>query len=371
MDPDLYRSLIVLLTGTLVASATALVGCFLVLRRMALIGDAISHAILPGIVVGFVLSSQRHPLVLLPAAAAAGLLTVWLIELLFRSRRLSEDASTAVVFPALFALGVLLIARIRYVDLDLDCVIFGRIEDVDRRPLVLFGADLGPRAVWLLGVMLLLDLLLVVGLWKELKLSTFDPAYAESLGFHPMRLHYLLMTAVALTAIAAFEAVGAILVVAFLVVPAATAFLLTERLWLMVVLAVAFGIASVGLGFVLASEAVLNSQGAAAMAVAAGLLFFVVWLIAPRHGLLASLLRRRRLRQRFAEDVVLMHLQEAQSREALQELVHNRLGQSAWQADRILDRLMQRGLLVATPTEVRLSEAGRQAAEELRSQAPQ
>ncbi|MCS6976981.1 MAG: metal ABC transporter permease [Gemmatales bacterium] len=295
MDPELYRMSVVLLTGSLTAAATALVGSFLVLRRMSLIGDAISHAILPGVVLGFLLSTERHPLALFPTAAATGVLTVWLIETLFRSRRLSEDASTAVVFPALFALGVLLISRIRYVDLDLDCVIFGRIEDVDRRPLILLGTDLGPRALWMLGSMFVLDLLLVVGLWKELKIGTFDPALAESLGLRPAWIHYLLMTAVSLTAIAAFEAVGAILVVAFLVVPAATAYLLTDRLWLMVALAVGFGIASVFVGYILASEPILNSQGAAAMAVAAGMLFGVVWLVAPRHGLVATLLRRRRL----------------------------------------------------------------------------
>lgn len=367
MDPELYRISMVLLTGSLTAAAAALVGSFLVLRRMALIGDAISHAILPGIVVGFLLSTSRHPLILLPAAAAAGLLTVWLIELIYRSRRLSEDASTAVVFPALFALGVLMIARIRYVDLDLDCVIFGRIEDVDRRPLVLFGTDLGPRAVWLLGIMLLLDLLLVVGLWKELKISTFDPAYAESLGFNPTRIHYLLMTAISLTAIAAFEAVGAILVVAFLVVPAATAILLTNRLWLMVTLAVLFGVASVVLGYVLASEPVLNSQGAAAMAVAGGLLFLVVWLLAPHHGLLAAIFRRRRLQLRFAEDLVLLHLERGQTPEEITQLLRHRLEWSERKARRVLSGLAHRGLLVWDNHAVRLTLEGEQAVAELRS----
>lgn len=370
MDAELYRTCVVLLTGCLTAATTALVGSFLVLRRMALIGDAISHAILPGIVIGFLLSTHRHPLVLLPAAAAAGLLTVWLIELIYRSRRLSEDASTAVVFPALFALGVLMIARIRYVDLDLDCVIFGRIEDVDRRPLVLFGTDLGPRAVWLLGIMLLLDLLLVVGLWKELKISTFDPAYAESLGFNPMRIHYLLMTAVSLTAIAAFEAVGAILVVAFLVVPAATAFLLTNRLWLMVILAVLFGIASVILGYGLASEAVLNSQGAAAMAVAAGLLFLFVWLLAPHHGLLAAIFRRRRLRIRFAEDLVLVHLEQAQTPQEINQILRERLRWSERETERILTALSRRGWLTRDNHSLRLTPEGAQAVAELRSRYP-
>lgn len=365
MDPELYRVIVILLTGSLVAASCALVGTFLVLRRMALIGDAISHAVLPGIVIGFLASQSRHPLVMLLGAAAAGLVTVWLVELLHRSKRLSEDSSIAVVFPALFALGVLLIARIRYVDLDLDCVVFGRIEDVDRKPLVLFGSDLGPRSVWLLGIMLAVNFGLVLAFWKELKVSTFDPALAESLGFRPQRMHYLLMTAVSLTTVAAFEAVGAVLVVAFLVVPAATAYLLTDRLWALFALAVGFGVLAVVGGYILASEAVLNSVGAGAMATTAGLIFLLVWLAAPRHGLLAQLRRRRRLRRRFARDLVLLHLRDLPRGSDVAQRVMEQFEWSGSVGRRVLDELEADGLVRRDREHIELTPTGERTAGDL------
>jgi manganese/zinc/iron transport system permease protein len=360
--PDPH-TVILLATGGLTATACALVGSFLLLRRMALVGDAISHAILPGVVLGFVLSGERQPLAILPAAAAVGLATVWLIELLYRSRRLSEDSSTAVVFPALFALGVLLIAHIRYVDLDLDCVIFGRIEEADRRPLLLFGRDWGPRALWFLGIMTAVDAALVLVLWKELKLSAFDPALATSLGFSPTLLHYLLMMAVSLTAVAAFEAVGAVLVVSFLVVPAAAAYLITDRLWLMVLLAVLLGWAAVGLGYVVSSEQLLNSQAAATMAACAGILFFLAWVLSPQHGLLAFAWRRHLARRRFADHLLLSHLRELGADRDFVPLAGDRLLWPPGRVRRIVARLQARGLVEERSGTVQLTCAGLEAIE--------
>jgi manganese/zinc/iron transport system permease protein len=308
MSEPTYDMLVILVTGALVAIACGLLGTFLVLRRMSLVGDAISHAILPGIVLGFLVSQTRHPLIMLLGASAVGLLTVWLIELLHRTRRLSEDSSIAVVFPALFALGVFLVSQYgRYVDLDPSCILFGQIEFTPARTLEVGSFDLGPRSLWIVGAAAVMDLLLVLLFYKELKLCTFDPALAESLGYSPARMHYLLMSAVSLTTVAAFESVGPILVVAFLIVPAATAYLLTDRLWLMLILSMIFGVAAVLSGYVVASEAVLNSVGAGAMATMAGVIFVVVWLIAPRHGLLATVWRQHHLRRRFAAELALAH----------------------------------------------------------------
>jgi manganese/zinc/iron transport system permease protein len=362
MDPTSYRALVIILTGALVAASCALLGAYLVLRRMALLGDAISHAILPGIVLGFLATQSRHPLIMLLGAAAAGLLTVWLIEVLHRTRRLNEDSSIAVVFPALFALGVLLVSQIRYVDLDLDCVVFGKIEETDGKVLRVFGLDLGPRSLWFLGTMLVVNLTLILVFWKELKVCTFDPALAESLGFSPARMHYLLMTAVSLTTVAAFEAVGAVLVVAFLIVPAATAYLLTDRLWLLLTLAVGFGVLAVVSGYGLASEAVLNSVGAGAMATMAGVIFLLVWLAAPRHGLLATLRRQWKLRRRFAADLLLLHLQKTGATDGVQELVRGQFHWSLTQGERVLHDLTRRGLIERTRDAITLTPAGEQAA---------
>jgi manganese/zinc/iron transport system permease protein len=355
--------LIILFAGSLTAAACALLGTYLVLRRMALVGDAISHAILPGIVFGFLASQSRHPLIMLVGAAAAGLLTVWLIELLHRTRRLNEDSAIAVVFPALFALGVFLVSRYgRYVDLDPGCVVFGRIEEIDGKVLELFGYDLGPRALWFLGAMLVVNLGIVLAFYKELKVCTFDPALAESLGYSPVRMHYLLMTAVSLTTVAAFEAVGAVLVVAFLIVPAATAYLLTDRLWLVLALAVTFGVLAVVSGYALASEAVLNSVGAGAMATMAGVIFLVVWLVAPRHGLLATLKRRWKLRRRFAADLLLLHLQKTGTRQETSVLTREGFHWSPSQGQRVLADLNRRGLVQQTNGHISLTPKGIQAA---------
>ena len=291
-------TLVILLTGALIATSCALVGSFLVLRRMALLGDAISHAVLPGIVMAFLLTGRRNSLVMLAGAAAVGVLTVFLVELFVRSRRLREDASIGVVFPALFALGVVMVTRwAGQVDLDVDCVLYGEIAYVPWDLWIVGDTSFGPRALWTAGGVLALDLLLVALLYKELKATTFDPAFAASVGISPLVVHYLLMSAVSVTVVGSFEAVGAILVVAMLIVPAATAYLLTERLSRMLALAVAAGIAASTGGYLLARW--LDVSIAGAMATVAGGLFLVALAASPRHGLVARWWRRRRLTARI------------------------------------------------------------------------
>lgn len=285
-------ALSIILSGALVGAACALVGSFLVLRKMALLGDAVSHAVLPGIVIAFLVTGSRSTLPMLLGAGALGLATVLLVELFNRSRRLREDASIGVVFPALFSIGVILISRYAsQVDLDLDCVLYGEIAYVPLDVLVLAGKVLGPRALWVNGALLLVDLLFVLLLYKELKLSTFDAGLAAALGFSPALLHYLLMGAVSVTVVGAFESVGAILVVAMLVVPPAAAYLLTERLSRMLALAAAFGALSAVAGYGLARW--WDCSIAGAMALTAGLVFLVAFLFSPTHGLIARLLLTR------------------------------------------------------------------------------
>jgi manganese/zinc/iron transport system permease protein len=293
-------SVVIIAVGSCVAAACALVGSFLVLRKMALLGDAISHAVLPGIVVAFLLTGNRGALPMVLGAGAVGLLTVLLVELSSRTRRLHEDASIGVVFPALFSLGVILISRYAsQVDLDLDCVLYGEIAYAPLDLLTIAGHEIGPKALWVNGVILLLNLAFVLGCYKELKLATFDPQLAATLGLAPMLIHYLLMGLVSVTVVGAFESVGAILVVAMLVVPPATAYLLTERLSTMLVLAVAVGVLSAYLGYEAAR--VWDASIAGAMAVVAGALFTLAFLLAPRQGLLARMVRERRTRSMTAE----------------------------------------------------------------------
>lgn len=299
--------LVIVLTASLVAASCALVGSFLVLRRMSLLGDAISHAVLPGIAIAFLITGSRASTLMLVGAALLGLVTVALVEVLHRTDRLREDASIGVVFPALFSLGVLLVSRYaHHTDLDLDCVLFGEIAYAPLDVISWGSVLLGPRALYVTGVVFVIDLALVVLLYKELKLSTFDSGLAATLGFSPVLVHYLLMSAVSITVVGSFEAVGAILVVAMLVAPPATAYLLTERLHRMLLVSVAVGIASAVLGYGFARA--FDTSIAGSMAAAVGVLFALALVASPRHGVLARLLRSRRVMAHIADTLVLSHL---------------------------------------------------------------
>ena len=281
----------IILTGSLVALCCGLLGSFLLLRQMAMVGDAISHAVLPGIVIAFLLSGSRDSLPMLAGAAALGVLATVLIEWLHRVGRVQADASIGLSYTTLFAIGIILISLFaRQVDLDQECVLYGEIAYV---PLDLWildsGLSLGPRPVWILGGALLLILGFISLGYKGLQLTSFDPGYAASLGISTLFWHYALMGAVSMATVVSFESVGAILVVAFLIVPPATAYLLTDRLPVMLGLTALFGVLSAALGYGFA--VLTNGSVAGAMAVAAGVWFALAlavkkgfWIMAPLRG---------------------------------------------------------------------------------------
>jgi manganese/zinc/iron transport system permease protein len=354
-------TLVILLVASLVAASCALVGTFLVLRKMALLGDAISHAVLPGIAIAFLVTGDRAALPMVLGAGALGLITVLLVELFNRSRRLREDASIGVVFPALFSLGVILISRYAaQVDLDLDCVLYGEIAYAPWDTLTWGGTVLGAKALWVNGAVLLVDLLVVLLLYKEFKLSTFDSGIAAALGFSPVLLHYLLMSLVSVTVVGAFESVGAILVVAMLVVPPATAYLLTERLERMLVLAVALGVASAVGGYGFARW--LDCSIAGAMASTAGLFFVAALLFSPGHGLVAHLVIQRRMGGRLSGELLLLHLQKGGEGLPIATL-ERRFGWHPRRLERVLARLLKDGLIERHGEGLRLTASGAQALE--------
>lgn len=303
-------------TAILVNISCAILGCFLVLRRMSLLGDAISHAILPGLAMGFIVSGSRDVLPMLLGALVAGLLTAFLTQTLHRFARVPEDAAMGVVFTSLFALGVLMIHRVaRQVDLDPGCVLYGILEGVA------FDVEPGsviPRPTFNMGVVCLAVIVFVTLLWKELKLVSFDSELATSQGFNSNVIHYLMMAMVAGVTVAAFEAVGSILVVAMLTVPAATAYMLTDRLGVMVVVACLCGVVSAIFGRDFASR--LDTSVPGMMAVVAGGLFTVAVLVAPRHGVLVKRLRQMGLSLRIVREDILAMLyrwQELSPQQAL------------------------------------------------------
>jgi len=295
------------LVASVVAAACALPGVFLVLRRMSLMSDAICHAILPGIVVAFLFTEDLSSPLLVVAAAITGLVTVALVEAIHRTRLLKEDAAIGLVFSALFSLGVVLISQYAGgIHLDVDRVLLGELAFAPFNRLEVLGHDIGPKSLHLMGAILLLNILFITLFYKELKLATFDPALAAALGFSPVALHYILMGLVSVTAVGAFDAVGSILVVALMIAPPATAFLLTDRLGRMIVLSIATGVASALLGYWGAH--LLDASIAGAMAAAGGFFFGLAFFLAPDRGLLARALRRARRRMEFALRLLAVHL---------------------------------------------------------------
>jgi manganese/zinc/iron transport system permease protein len=293
--------------AALTAAACALPGVFLVLRRMALMSDAISHSILLGIVLAFFVTENLASPLLVVAAAATGVLTVSLVELLTRSRLVKSDAAIGLVFPALFSIGVILISRYAAdVHLDVDAVLLGELAFTPFNRWEMGGVDMGPRALWLMGAVLLLNAAFVAALYKELKLTTFDAALAGALGFAPGLVHYAFMSLVSVTAVGAFEAVGSILVVALMIAPPAAAYLLTDRLPRMILLSVGLAVVSSQAGYWTAH--LLDVSIAGAMATMAGVVFLAAFLFAPERGAVAVARRQARQRWTFAQTMLAIHL---------------------------------------------------------------
>lgn len=295
----------IVITGVAVNVACALVGCFLLLRRMSMMGDAIAHSVLPGLAVAFIITGSYQIGPLLIGAAAAGLLAATLTQSLHRFARVPSDASMGVVFTTMFALGVVLIKKgIHGVHFDVRCVYEGSLDLSPFFTISLFGMEL-PRALVVATVMLLVNASVLTLLWKEFKVSAFDPALATTMGFSASAMHYLLMALVAATAVASFEAVGAILVVAMLIVPAATAYLLTDRLGAMVLLASAIAALASVVGYVLGVWWDTNLAGM--MTVAAGGFYCLAVVLAPRYGVVTKLVRNLRITLRVVrEDLLAM-----------------------------------------------------------------
>lgn len=295
------------LIAVVVAVACALPGVFLVLRRMAMMSDAISHSILLGIVVAFFVVQDLSSPMLIIAAALTGVATVAAVELLHRSRRVREDAAMGLVFPIFFSVAVILIARFAGgIHLDTDAVLLGELAFAPFDRLVVAGIDGGPRSFWVMLTILAVNIVLILTFFKELKLATFDIGLAAALGFSPVLFHYGLMSVVSVTAVGAFQAVGSILVVALMIAPPAIAYLLTDKLSRMLTFSALIGAVSAITGYWLAH--LLDASIAGSMATMAGAIFAIVFFVSPRYGLLGAIRRRIRQQRQFAEAMLAIHL---------------------------------------------------------------
>lgn len=447
------------IVGCLIAVSGALLGTFLLLRGMALTSDAISHTVLLGIVVAFLLMTDVFGLAgdtsspwLILGASLAGVGTVVLTELLYRSGLVRQDAALGLAFPLLFAIAVILVSRFAEdVHLDEDAVLVGEIglawantnsHCFDNCARVTIGPDhpqakmarqcsncrqLGisprdegaefveicsncgsyspaqawqagflqeepvlvffPKSITVMSVMTALTLLFVLVFYKELKLATFDPALAKALGFRPGVMNYALMILVSLVAVGAFDAVGSILVIAFFIIPPAAAYLLSDRLAVMLLLGPLIGAGGAFFGYDLARGSFFgilelgdliaganslfgldlpeqwDSSISASMVLMMFIIFILAWVLSPRYGLISTLVRRTNQRRRFDDQVVLAHIHnhqftERHGTELRVKTLHLHFRWTARKMARVLARLRALGLVAVFDGLAQLTERG-------------
>lgn len=273
------NAFLIIFTGSLIAVSCGFLGVFMMLRKMSMTGDAISHAVLPGIVIGYFVSGSQRSLEVIIGAGLLGILATLMIDWLRKKARVQLDASIGITFTLLFAVGIILINLLAYkVDLDQECVLYGEIAYLPIDSWITKnGLNLGPRITWLAG----LNFFFVVGfiylLFKELILTSFDENFSSVMGIPSKGINLALMSIVSYTTVSSFESVGAILVVALLVVPPATAFLWTKSLMPLLKLTAALGILIALLGYYLAFW--FDSSIAGMMVTVAGISFGISVLI--------------------------------------------------------------------------------------------
>lgn len=351
--------------AVIIAIACALPGTFLVLRKMSMMSDSITHTILLGIVLAFFGTHDLSSPLLIVGAALMGVMTVWLTEMLSRTRLLAEDAAIGVVFPLLFSIAIILITRYAgSVHLDTDSVLLGELAFAPFDRMVVGCVDIGAKAIYTTGVLLLINLVTIIIFFKELKVTTFDPMLAAVLGFSPALVHYELMILVSLTAVGAFQAVGSVLVVAFMIGPPVTAYLLADDLKWMLILSGAIGAVNGILGYQVA--ALLDVSIAGSMAVVTGLVFLSVFIFAPRRGLISSLLKLRNQKIEFAKATLLFHLSnhensEEEASEAGIDTVQTHLHWTAGFTSKIIKSLEREGYIQIFDGLAKLTGEGRDA----------
>lgn len=355
----------IIATGLLVGIAAALIGPFLILRQNAMLSDAISHSIVFGIVMVWLVTGAVSGPVQIAGAALTGMLTVVLTEALTATRRVKDDAAIGLVFPALFSIGVLLLnVYASDVHIDAHTVLLGEIGFVWLDTVAVAGIEV-PRALLWMGTMAAVNLAFVAAFWKELKLATFDPGLAHALGLMPRVLFYGLLFLLSSTAVAAFDAVGAILFIAFVVVPPSTAYLLTERLGSMVLIAIAVAVVSTVAGYYAAVALDVSIGGM--MALMTGACLAAAWIGSPGHGLVATLVRARGRALQNETRALVVHLathEDAgeQRTENVRAALNQHLGWSSVKAEAVLLRSRERGYVLSEGAVLHLTPKGREAA---------
>lgn len=285
----------IILTASLVGLSCGLIGVYLILKKQAMMADAISHTVLLGIVLAYMVTQQLSGTAMLVGGIFAGILTAFLVQSL-NNLKVQHDASLGIVFTTLFAIGVILISTsVGNVHLDVQHALMGEITFVPFTTMDIPLIGSVPKATAILALVLIVVIFFIIAFYKEWKITSFDPELAASIGIPVIFFHYLFMTLVSVTTVASFDAVGAILVVAMLITPAAAAYLWTDKLILMLFLSGGFGIISAVTGYWVATW--LNTSISGSMALMTGCIFFITFLISPKHGLISRWVRPAEVRE--------------------------------------------------------------------------
>jgi len=343
----------IVVIAILASVSAAILGNFLVLRRLSLLSDAISHSVLPGLAAAYLLTGNRYSWTALIGAIAVGLITVWLTELIGQYGRVDEGASTGIVFTGLFALGLIMIVQAAdRVDLDPNCVLFG---DIELSPLDSIVTSVGviPRSAIVLTVCLMLNILFVFLFFRLLRIATFDPQLASSLGVSPRLLHYALATLVAITSVCSFEAVGNVLVVTMFIVPPTIAFLLVNRLPMMIIVSAGVAAIAAVVGHLSAVAVPVmfgykSTSTAAMISVVSGVFLALAILFNGKTGVMVQAIRRNQLAWSILRQDILALLfrdgERGQSARTLTDITRTLLSQS-WVTAMALRGLIWRGFV--------------------------
>ncbi len=297
----------ILIIAIFVSASCSVIGNFLILRSTAMMSDAISHSVLLGIVLVFFIVQSLNSPFLIVGAALSGLATVLLIDLFNRKKYINKDASIGFVFSLLFSIAIIVISMYaRNVHLDVNVALLGELAFAPFNRFMVNGLDIGPKSLYVMATLFVLNLLFVVIFYKELKITTFDRSLSKSFGFSPSWINLMLMAMVSITCVAAFDAVGSVLVIAYMIIPPATAFLITERLSLMIIVSVIIGVVASVIGFFLAD--LVNANIAGSISVVCGSLFMLTMFFSPKNGIIFSIRENIKKRYFFSQHLLLSHL---------------------------------------------------------------
>ena len=300
------------LVAILISVACSVLGTFLVLRKISMVTDSITHTILLGIVLAFFITQDINSPLLIIGATIMGVITVWLIEVLTTTKLLAVDAAIGIVYPLLFSIAIILITRFAgSTHICVDSVMLGELAFAPFDRLQIFGIDIGAKAIYTGAFLLIVNTAFIIILFKELKIATFDPLLASAVGIAPVIIHYSFMTMVSLTTVISFEAVGSILVIAFMIGPPITASLLTNNLKWLFILSGIFGGISAILGYQVAYFLDVSIAGSIACTI--GMLFVVVLILAPEKGVVSAIVQKSRQKLIFTQLILCFHIYKYQN----------------------------------------------------------